>query len=304
MTATRRPGTMDNPYSGWSPIVARPPLRWPGGARVAVCAIVAVEQIEWLPPPGVVLPPSLVRFGPYPEIFDVHELSVHEYGNRVGVFRVLDALGGHGLRATAAVDAASVERCPRVVERLLELEAELIGRGLSASRMISERMAEEEERDFLERSLAAVERASGTRPRGWFGADYGESSRTPRLLAELGVGYVCDWPGDEQPYPLQVPAGELFSLPLAYELDDVVVLRERGLSVGQWLTMVTESFDRLYADGEQSGRVLALALHPYVAGQPFRIRYLERVLAHIAGSSGVWLATAGEIVDWCRRSAA
>jgi peptidoglycan/xylan/chitin deacetylase (PgdA/CDA1 family) len=289
---------MDNPYSGWSPLPRRPPLRWPDDARVAVCAVVAVEQAEWLPPAGVVLPPSLVRFGPYPEVFDVHEVSVNAYGNRVGVFRVLEALRHHGLRATAAVDAATIERCPPVLERLLADGAELLGRGLSASRMISEQMSEDEEREFIETSLEAVERASGASVRGWFGADYGESSRTPRLLAERGVRYVCDWPNDEQPNRLRVPQGELFSLPIAFELDDVVVMRERGVPVGRWLTMVIESFDRLYEDGAQSGRVLALALHPYLVGQPFRIRYLERALAHIAARDDVWLATGGEIVDW------
>src|SRR5829696_9387774 len=97
---------MDNPYYDWSPLPTRPALRWPDGARVAVCVIVSLEQVEWLPGPDAAVPPGLVRFGPYPEVLDVHDLSVHEYGNRVGVFRVLDVLDRHGLRATAAVDAA------------------------------------------------------------------------------------------------------------------------------------------------------------------------------------------------------
>jgi allantoinase len=291
---------VDNPYYSWSPIVARAPLRWPGDARLAVCLLVNIEQIEWLPPRDSLLPPSTVRFGPYPEIFDVHEVSTHEYGNRVGIFRVMDVLDRHGIRATAPVDAASAERSPELVRRCVAHEWELMGHGLSASRMLSEQMEESEERDYLERSLVAVEQVSGRRPAGWIGTDYGESTRTVALLAELGVRYVCDWPNDEQPYAMSVPAGEITSLPVAVELDDVYVLRERGVSIQHWLRMVTESFDRLWIDAETSGRLLILNLHPYVIGQPFRIRYLAQAVEHIASRANVWLATAGEVAEWYR----
>lgn len=94
----------------------------------------------------------------------------------------------------------------------------------------------------------------------------------------------------------------MISLPVAYELDDVVVMRERGVSVHQWARMVIESFDRLYEDGATSGRLLVLNLHPFVIGQPFRIRHLAAVLAHIVRRPDVWLATGGEVVDWYRRA--
>jgi allantoinase len=289
---------MDNPYYDWSPLSRRPPLRWPEGAHVALCVVVCVEQIEWLPPDDAVVPPSAVRFGPYPAVYDVHEISHHEYGNRVGIFRVMDVLDRHGIRATAAIDALSAERNPFVVERCLERGWELAGHGISFGRLIGEHMTEEEERAYIRRSLDAVAAAAGAPVRGWLSPDYGESTRTVRLLAEMGVRYVCDWPNDEQPYRMKVPAGEMVSLPVTLDMDEVHTHRERGVSMERWLRIVEESFDRLHRDGEDSGRLVLLNLHPYLIGQPWRIKYLDAALRSMIERPRVWTATAGELADW------
>jgi peptidoglycan/xylan/chitin deacetylase (PgdA/CDA1 family) len=289
---------MDNPYYDWSPLPGRPPLRWPEGARVALCVIVCIEQIEWLPPEDAVVPPSAVRFGPYPAVLDVHEISHHEYGNRVGIFRVMDVLDRHGIRATAAIDALSAEGNPFVVRRCVDRGWELAGHGVSFGRLITERMTEAEERAYIRRSLDAVRKAGGAEVRGWLSPDYGESTRTVRLLAELGVRYVCDWPNDEQPYRMKVPSGEMVSLPVTLDLDEVHTHRERGISMQRWLQIVKESFDRLYRDGAVSGRLVVLNLHPYLIGQPFRIRYLDEALRHMLRRKRVWAATAGEVAEW------
>jgi allantoinase len=288
----------DHPYYDWSPLVTRPPLRWPDDAHIAFCVIVNLEQIEWLPPTEAVIPPSAVRYGPYPRVYDIHEISHHEYGNRVGVFRVMEVLGRHGVKATAAVDALIAEGNPFLVEQCRQRGWELMGHGVSFARLISERMSEDEERAAIRRTLDAIERAAGERPIGWHGPDYGESTRTPKLLAELGVRYVCDWPNDEQPYRMKVPTGELVSLPITYELDDVYALRERAMAVNLWRDAAIEAFDRLYEDGEESGRLVVLNLHPYVIGQPYRVKYLDEVVRRITEKERVWTATAGEIADW------
>jgi peptidoglycan/xylan/chitin deacetylase (PgdA/CDA1 family) len=289
---------MDNPYYGWSPLPLRPPLRWPDGARVAFCVIVSLERTEWLPPRDAYLPPSAVRFGPYPDVLDVHEISTHEYGNRVGVFRVMDVLERHGLRATAAVDAAFARNYPFIVERVRDRGWDFIGHGVSFSRAISSEMSEDTEREYIRESLEAVRDTTGSEPRGWLGPDYIESARTVRLLAEAGVEYVCDWPNDEQPYRMTVPEGTMISLPVTLDLDEVFTHRERGVSMPRWLQLVTEAFDGLYEDGAESGRLIVMNVHPYLIGQPFRIGYLDQALTHIMRRQGVWSATAGEIVDW------
>ena len=288
---------MDNPYYEWSPIVRRQPLRWPGSARVALCVIVSLEFVEMVPPKASVPAPSAVAVGPYPGAYNISEISHHEYGNRVGVFRVMDVLKKHGITPTVAMDAMLAERNRSLVGYCQAEGCEFIGHGVALSRMITERMTEPEERSEIRRSLDSLRAATGDVPLGWVGADYGESTRTVRLLAEAGVQYVCDWPNDEQPYRMNVPAGEIVSLPVTVELDEVFTHRARSIPIKRWSEMVTEAFDRLHQDGADTGRLLVLNLHPYLIGQPFRIRYLDRALAHICGSPGVWAATGAEIVN-------
>jgi len=295
---------MDNPYYDWSPISSRPPLRWPSDARVALCIIVSLEFMEWLPPEDSFIPPSALRRGSYPAIPEVHEVSLHEYGNRVGVFRVMRVLDKYGIKGTAALDAGVAERYPFIIRQCQQRGWEFIGHGLSFSRMITERMNEDEEREYIRRSLDAVRQATGQTPAGWVGADYGESTRTVRLLAEMGVRYVCDWPNDEQPYRMKVPTGQMTALPVALELDEVFTHRMRRIPIQRWAQSVTEAFDRLYQDGAASGRLLTLNLHPYVIGQPFRIKYLDQALGYIMRREGVWAATGSEIVDWYLKQAA
>jgi allantoinase len=287
---------MDHDFYDWSALPSRQPLRWPDGAALAVVIIVCLELVEW-EAHGSVAPPS-ARGAVYPRAFDPTVLSLHEYGNRVGVFRLLDVLDRLDLRGTAAVDALVVERRRLLVEECASRGFSFAGRGLSASRMVTDLETEADERRQIERCLEAIARAVGSRPRGWFATGYGESSRTLSLLAEAGVRYVCEWPNDEQPYAIRTPAGGLVSLPAAVELDDVVAMRQRSIPVQRWAEMLERACLRLAADGARSGRLLVLPLHPYVVGQPFRIRYLERALSCLVTRDDVWMATADEVVDW------
>lgn len=298
MCADRPSPTMENPYYEWSPITARPPLRWPDGAQVAVSVIVSLEHLEWEPPEGSFVPPWAVYGGPYPAIFDSPEVSHHEYGNRVGVFRVMRVLDKYGITASVAMDAAVAELAPFLVRQCQERNWEFIGHGVAYSRMITEQMSETEERAYIRHSLDTIERVAGQRPLGWLGPDYGESTRTVRLLSEMGVRYVCDWPSDDQPYRMKVPDGEMVALPVMLELDEIFTHRGRFIPTETWAKMVTEAFDRLHHDGAATGRLLVLNLHPYIIGQPFRIKHLDAALGHIVRKKGVWVATPQEIVEW------
>ena len=133
------------------------------------------------------------------------------------------------------------------------------------------------------------------------GPDYGESSRTPGLLAQAGITYVCDWANDEQPYPMKTSAGELFALPSMLELDDVHAMSTRRVTIERYSLLLKDGFDALYRDGEQNGRLLALNLHPWLTGQPFRIGFLDDALGHMFKKRGVWAATGSEIIDWYRQ---
>ena len=289
---------MDQPHYEWSPLDARRPrLAWPGGAHVALCAVVCLGHMEWRRPEGAYQVANIAGGygpGPFP---NVTAWSHREYGHRVGVFRVLDVLEKHGIRPTVAIDALTAEHYPYLVRHCVERGCEIIAHGVSANRMITSLMPEDEERSYIRRSIEAVTRATGTAPAGWIGPDYGESANTPRLLAEAGIRYVCDWANDEQPYRLRVPSGTLHALPVALPLDDVNALWDRRIDIETYGAMIRETFDTLHHDGAANGRLLVLPLHPFLVGQPFRIGFLDDALAHIGRSGGMWAATGSMIVE-------
>ncbi len=299
MPAQRRPGT-DHDYYDWSPISARPALQWPDNSRVALCVIVSLEHYEWSPPPGSYQAPPLAaierRGSP-----DVTTFSRREYGNRVGIFRLMEMLDRYGIRATVAMDATVAQNYPFIIEECKRRGWELIGHGVTVTQMITSNMAEEEERRYIRESLEALEQATGRKPVGWLGPDYGESTRTPNLLAMEGIRYVCDWPNDDQPYRMKVPHGEVVSLPITLEADDILSHWGPRLSITLYSQMVRECFDALYKEGAHSGRTFVFNLHPWLSGQPFRSKYLEETMAHICSYAGVWKATGEEIVDWYLR---
>ena len=304
MPNERRPG-MDHEHYDWSPIVTRPRLRWPGNARLALCAIVALEHIEWTPPPGSVQAPNLYAHlainRPIPEFWLV---SHREYGHRIGIFRLLAVLEKHGIRPTIAIDAMTARNYPYLVRHCVQRGYELIAHGVSASRMITSRMSEDEERAHIAESIAALREVTGRVPAGWAGAEYGESARTPQLLAEAGIRYVCDWANDEQPYRMKTGKGELHALPVMVELDDAFALRDRHFRVDEYCQQLKDAFDTMYREAATSGRLLALNLHPWLMGQAFRIRFLDDALAHMMRRQGVWAATGSEIIDAYRQAAA
>jgi allantoinase len=300
MPGERRVG-MDHEHYDWSPLSMRGVLRWPEEARLAVCVLVNLEYTEWHPPDGSVQVATSgggLAVRPFP---DYSRLSHREYGHRVGIFRLLDVLEKHGLKPTVAMDALTAEHYPYIVRHCLERGCEIIGHGISVSRMISSQMSESAEREYIGAAINALKRACGHLPAGWLGPEYGESVRTPQLLAESGIRYVCDWANDEQPYRMKTSQGELFALPIMLELDDLHAMGQRLVPVTRYVKMLTDSFEQLYRDGARNGRLLVLHLHPWLSGQPFRSRYLDKALGTMVRRLGVWPATGNEIIDWYRQ---
>lgn len=287
---------MDHEHYEWSPLNAsRRKLQWPGDARVALCVIVSLGHAEWKRPEDSHHVPNFAGgygWGPFP---DVTAWSHREYGHRVGVFRVLDVLEKHGIPPTIAIDALTAQHYPFLVRHCIARNGEIIAHGISATRMITSRMSEAEERAYIRTSLDAIAKATGKAPVGWLGPESGESARTPQLLGEAGVRYVCDWANDEQPYRMNVPKGELFALPVSLPLDDVNALWDRRIDADRYGRMITETFDRLYGDGGENPRLLVLTLHPFLIGQPFRIGCLDRALEHIVKHENVWRTTGSQV---------
>ena len=305
---------MDHPYYDWSPLPSRPRFEWLDRSPLAVGAVVVLEHVEWEPPPDAY---SLRRRSgglarlPAP---DYPQLTIREYGHRVGIFRLLDLLERHGIAATVAVDALTAEHYGWLVSHLVERGCEIAGRGVAATRLITSKNSEADERDAIARSIDAIESATGIRPTTWFSAEGVESFRTPALLAEAGVDTLLDWPNDEQPVLMttdgvlagvQLPEGAapMVSLPLFLEADDEFALWHRRVSLDSWRDIITGAAARMHRDGAEhpaGSRLLMLTLRPWLAGQPFRSQVLDDALAQVTRLGSLHTATASALAAHAR----
>ena len=284
------PAGMDNPWYDFVPFPKRPRLNWPGNARVASFVLLHLEYWELMPDEASVRDPRHVgEFGSFTP--DYRTWTQRDYGNRVGIFRVLDVLDRYQIRAGVAVNALAAERYPYLIEQFKRRKYEFIAHGHSANRMISSKMSEAEEKAEIANSIAAIEKAAGVRPTGWLGQDYGESRRTPQLLADAGLDYVLDWPNDDQPYPMKV-GRKFVSMPNQPEWDDVQQLWLRRIPTTRYPDLVGEAFELLHHEG---GQVFSLSIHPWLMGMAHRIRYLDEALRRIERFGNVWHATPAEI---------
>jgi peptidoglycan/xylan/chitin deacetylase (PgdA/CDA1 family) len=202
---------------------------------------------------------------------------------------------------TLALDKAVADHYPYLVEVGIARGAEFIAHGVSRRRIIHTGMSDDEERCYIQESVAAVTRATGHRPMGWLGPDFQETQRTPNLLAECGLRYLCDWGNDEQPYRMTAECGRLISLGVNGYLDDSYIHLYGRRTIVEVNRMWRDWFDGIYAAEDGQGRVMVLNLHPWIMGQPWRIKYLDDVLHYITSHPDLWIATGSQIVDWFDR---
>ncbi|WP_069161315.1 polysaccharide deacetylase family protein [Nocardia altamirensis] len=277
---------MDNGLYDFSPIVDRAPIHWPDGARVAFYVGLNIEHYQ-------VDRPSTSIFAGTAELTpDPLNYGWRDYGPRVGFWRVLDILDRHHLRASVLLNSDVVEHNPQIITAGVAREWAWLAHGKNNS-ILQADMSIEQERDYLTEVVDTIEQATGTRPRGWMGPALSETFHTPELLAELGLSYVLDWTNDDQPYRLNVPG--LLSVPYSVELNDISLFVGKATSGPDFVQIVKDQLDQLYAESADSGRILALALHPFVIGQAFRAKYLDQALDYVANYPGVWLTTADDI---------
>lgn len=285
----------DHSHFDWSPLHRRQPLVWPDNAKIAVSAHVYLEHMEIDPPEGTV---TDMRFAGalgsyYP---DFQNYSRRDFGNRVGIFRVLDILERYGLRVTICANALAAARYPYLVERCQKAGHAFAAHGWSLNRMISSKMSDAEERQHIADCLGSLEASLGARPVGWVGQDYGESERTPQLLAQAGLDYVLDWPNDDEPYFMQTDP-PLVSIPNQSEWDDAQLFAVRHVDSWRYPEIVESAFEHLAAEG---GKMLGLGIHPWIFGQAHRIAYLEEAVAAIASQPGIWFTGPEEIAGTFR----
>lgn len=273
----------------YSPIIERPPITWPGGARVAVWFAPNVEHTELLPPPSGSMDPW--PRVPHP---DVQQYAFHDYGNRVAFWRMLRMFDDLGITCTVSLNLGVLDHFPEITEAIVSRRWAVMCHGLYNTRYLYGR-SDEEVREFLEACQEIYGRhVPGGRLRGMLGPAVTVTENTADVMVSCGFQYHVDWIHDDQPFPLRVDGGRLISLPYTFELNDGPLLK--GPTEGpEYLAMCKAQFDRLYAEGETSGRVMCLAVHPFRIGQPHRARYFRELLEYIASHDGAWLTTADEI---------
>ncbi|TCO48055.1 polysaccharide deacetylase family protein [Actinocrispum wychmicini] len=269
-----------------NPIVDRDPIQWPGGARVAFYLGLNVEHYQ-------VDRRSTSTFeGTAHLVPDALNFGWRDYGPRVGFWRMLDTLDRHGIRASVLLNSDVYEHNPRIIDAGRERDWAWLAHGKNNS-IFQADMTVDEERAYLTDVVTTIEKATGTRPHGWMGPALTETFHTPALLAELGLTYVLDWTNDDQPYRLNVPG--MLSVPYSVELNDVGIFVSKGMTGPDFVQIVRDQLDQLYAESADNGRVMALAVHPFILGQAFRHKYLDQALEYVANHPGVWLTTSDEI---------
>jgi len=276
------------------PITRRPKLTWPDGARVALWVNPNIEFFGL----DDVMPGNLNERVPreHAKIPNVRNWAVRDYGNRVGIWRIMEVLTRYGIRASAALNSEVCDRHPEIIEEAGRLGWELIGHNQTNALRLTE-MDEVAERDAVLATIDRIEAACGKRPVGWLGAGLAETWNTLDYLAEAGIRYVCDWVNDDQPYLFEIGNPPLVSLPYSVQTNDVPAYFEMKVSVPEFEAMLRRQFDTLYREGETIPRVMAIAVHPFVTGQPHRIGALDAALEYICSHAGVWRATGWEIVQ-------
>jgi len=277
----------------YSAIIDREPLKLPDGARVAVWTIVNVEEwdFEAAMPRTVLSTPAGATVIP-----DVPNWSWHEYGMRVGFWRLKAALDRHRIKAAMTVNASVCVSYPRIAQAALDAGWEFMGHGYKQRAL----PLEQDQRAVIRRSIQAIREFTGKAPRGWLGPGLAETWDTPDILAEEGIEYVCDWVADDQPYAMRTMTRPLVVVPYSVEINDVPMMLIQHHRAEELFERARDQFDRLYEEGARSARIMAIAVHPYVTGVPHRIKHFEAIYEYMRQKPGVAFWKGEDILDWYR----
>lgn len=282
-----------NERVAFSAIVDRPPLKLPGDARIVLWSIVNLEvwdigkpmarQVIPAPTGQVLLP-------------DVPNWSWHEYGMRVGVWRFFKLYEKWGIRPTLSINARVVEDYERVAAQARDAGWEFMGHSWEQGPIHKE----PDQKAMIWRAQDRLEKFTGKRPVGWLGPGLTQTYETPELLVEAGVQYIGDWVYDDEPTTIRTEKGPLVTLPYTVELNDIPMMIVQHHESDYLLKRAIDQFDRLYEEGADRAKVMSLAIHPYISGQPHRIKYLEKFYDYVASKPGVLHWNGEQMLEWYR----
>jgi allantoinase len=270
----------------------RAPITWPGGKQVAVWVSPNLEYYEIDPPQN---PHRKSWTKPHP---DVVGYSHRDHANRVSHWRMADAMTRHGFPGSVSLSVALCQHHPEVVADANARGWEFFSHGIYNTRY-TYGLTEAQERELIQDSIDSIERATGVKPAGYLAPALSHSEQTVDLWAELGGTYTCDLFHDDQPTPIAVRGGQRFvSIPYSLELNDTIAYVVNKVEPRRYGQMIKDAFDRLYAEGAESGTVMCIPTHNYQVSTPHRLKAFEEALEYVTGHSDVWVTTGREIADY------
>lgn len=286
---------MDHSLYPWSNLFQRTPLAWPNEKSVLSWFVIDLEWFPITPNDAPFRAPGHMQTA-YP---DYRHYTSRDYGNRVGIFRLLDALEKVGAKASIAMNAAIAERYPALLEQILAGGHEIIAHATDMNATIASGLDIEAERAIINGTLDRLEQASGTRPKGWLSIARSQSFNTPALLAEAGLTYMCDWVNDDLPYRMTTEKGPILNLPLNHELSDRQILNVQQQNIGSYCQQMKDAYAWLSKEAETyGGRILPLNITPYIMGLPYRMKEFDALVEWLAAQSGHGFATGEQIAEW------
>lgn len=275
------------------PITRRADYSWPNGARLAVYIGLNLEHFAF----GEGLGAELAPGGPQP---DVLNYAWRDYGNRVGAWRMIDMFDALDLPVSVLANSAMYDYAPALMAAHRARGDEVLGHGRTNAERQSV-LDEPEETRLIAEATAVIARAEGRAPQGWLSPWIAESRVTPDLLDEAGYTYTLNWCMDDQPVWMGTRKGRILSIPYPQEVNDIPSIVARKDGVSQFADMIIDNFDEMLQQSAGQPLVMGIALHPYLVGQPYRLRHLRRALAHVvAHRDQIWLTRAGDIAAHCR----
>lgn len=274
------------------PLVSRQDYSWPDEKRLAVCICNNIEIFSFLSGLGSdsasLTAPQTTR-----------NYAWRDYGNRVGQWYLFDLLDEYDLPASHNVNSRLLAECPQILERIQKRGDEIIGHGRTNAER-QDTLEEADERALIREATQEVTALTGKAPTGWLGPYLTQTPVTLDLLTEAGYKYVLDWPADDQPFWMQTRSGLILSVPYTIEVNDSPSMVFRQESAMAFEQMIIDQFDEMLLQSAKWPLVFTIVLHPFVIGQPFRLRALRRALEHIMKSRDkIWLTTPGDIADYC-----
>ena len=290
----RRRRGMDHDFYPWSNLFDRPPIVWPGGKRVAIVIVISCEFFPLTPLDTPFRAPGHMQTT-FP---DYRHFTARDYGSRLGVPRLVDALASVGAPAGFAMNSAWAARFPDLARSIVAAGHEVIAHSTDMNGTIASALPEADERALIAASANELTALAGQRPTGWLSIARSQSWNTPRLLAEAGLGYMLDWANDELPYMFTTPAGPIVALQLNHELSDRQVIATCQQSADSYAEQIRDAYAWLAAeaDAKGGGRMLPIHLTPYISALPYRIDAIAALLRWLADQPGAWFARGDAIV--------